>query len=118
MLSTVFYFFLDDRLSARLITVAVGLTYATATMIQFDLAARICPPAVAGTLFALLMSVSNLATSLSTWVGGALYQRWSHAWQPRTAFLLLVGVGAASTACCWLLVPWLRQAADKGSASE
>ena len=118
VLSTAFYFLLEDRFSARLITVAVGLTYATATMIQFDLAARICPPLVAGTLFALLMSVSNLAVSLSTWLGGSLYESWSAKWDPRNAFLLLVAVGAATTACCWCLVPILEKAAREPAAKD
>ncbi len=89
-------------------TVLSGVTYMTGNLIQLDLAARICPPKAAGTVFALLMSVSNLGILLSTWVGGIWYDqldaggammRPSTPWSP---------IGAAFTAVCWLLMPWLR----------
>jgi predicted MFS family arabinose efflux permease len=54
------------------------------------------------------MSLANLGTSLSTMLGGILYDNWSAMWSTQTAFMLLVGVGAAFTAGCWLLVPFLR----------
>ncbi|MBW3542981.1 MAG: MFS transporter [Planctomycetes bacterium] len=107
--STLAYWGLSDRLSARLISVGVGFAYMTGSLVQLDLAARACPPQAAGTTFALLMGVTNLGMSLSTGVGGKLYERWSALWTPGRAFDLLVGVGAAATAACWLLVPMLRR---------
>ena len=74
-------------------------------MIQLDLAAQVCPPRVAGTLFALLMGLSNLAVSLSTWLGGDWYERGIARWGATTSFNILVGVGALFTAACWLSVP-------------
>jgi len=47
--STLAYWALSDRRSALLVALAVGLTYMTATLIQLDLAARVCPPRAAGT---------------------------------------------------------------------
>lgn len=108
MVSTAGYWLLTDERSAQLISLTVGFAYMTATLIQFDLAARVCPPAVAGTVFATLMSLSNLSMALSTWVGGRLHESLSVAWGAHTAFNALVGIGAATTALCWLLVPWLR----------
>jgi MFS family permease len=107
VLSTLFYWALSDRRSAMMVTLAVGFTYMTATLIQLDLAARACPPRAAGTTFALLMALSNLGTSLSTWLGGDWYERGTSVWGSRMAFDVLVGVGAAFTAGCWLLVPFL-----------
>jgi len=49
----------------------------TASLVQFDLAARVCRPATAGTTFAVLMALSNLGMSLSTALGGSWYQRWA-----------------------------------------
>lgn len=76
-------------------------------LVQLDMAARYCPPAVAASIFALLMSLCNQAAALSEWVGGVLYTAWTAAWGVDTAFALLVGVGGGCTALCWLLVPWL-----------
>jgi MFS family permease len=109
ILATVAYWWMVDEVSAILVTVLVGFTYMTANLIQFDLAARVCPPEVAGTVFAILMALSNLATSLSTSLGGYLYELGLGLWGPRLAFNALVAMGAAATACCWFLVPVLSR---------
>jgi MFS family permease len=62
---------------------------------------------IAGTVFALLMSLTNLSNALSSTVGGYLYESWLAAWGSQTAFNALVGLGALFTAACWLLVPLL-----------
>ena len=94
------------------LSLAVGFTSATGVMVQLDLAARRCPALAAGTLFALLMSLSNLGTSLSTWVGGMWYDEWTRQWGANRAFHVLVFTSAAFSAACWLLVPWLRHTAS------
>lgn len=109
VLATAAYIAMYDATSARAIAIAVGFAYATATMVQFDLAAQVCPPLVAGTLFALFMSISNLAVSLSTWLGGRWHGSWSKSVGAQNAFELLVLIGGAMTACCWLLVPLLTR---------
>ncbi len=109
VLSTAAYWWLTDEGSATLVTLAVGFTYMTATLVQLDLAARICPPRVAATLFALLMALTNLSLALSAALGGYLYDLWAPAWGPRLAFDALVGLGCAFTAACWFLVPWLKR---------
>jgi hypothetical protein len=89
--------------------VAVGFTYMTAMLIQFDLAARACPPRIAGTVFALFMALSNLSTSLATGLGGDWYESGEIRWGSTTSFNVLVGIGAGTTALCWLLWPLLRR---------
>jgi len=108
VLSTLAYWGLTGTWSAIAITAVSGVTYTTGNLIQLDLAARICPPKAAGTVFALLMAVSNLGILLSTWVGGVWYDQLDVVWGHRAAFSALVAIGAAFTAGCWLLVPWLR----------
>jgi len=110
VLSTLTYWGLTGKWSACLVTVLSGVTYMTGNLIQLDLAARICPPKAAGTVFALLMSVSNLAILTSTWLGGIWYDQLDALWGHRAAFNTLVAMGAAFTAGCWLLTPWLRAA--------
>jgi MFS family permease len=109
VLSTLAYWGLTGKLSAVLVTVVSGLTYMTGSLIQLDLAARVCPPKAAGTVFAVLMAVSNLGIVMSTWIGGIGYDRLSAGWGDRAAFNTLVAIGAAFTAACWLLVPWLHR---------
>jgi predicted MFS family arabinose efflux permease len=109
IVSNLMYWTMHDERSAYLVAFAFGTINATAIMVQLDLAARRCPPVVAGTMFALLMSLSNFGTSLSGWLGGYWYDDWTTRWGAVSAFDWLVGVGAVFTAGCWLLAPWLNR---------
>lgn len=104
MVSTLAYLFVDDEVAATVVTALAGFAYMTATLIQLDLAARHCPPEVAGTVFALLMAVENLAASLSVWLGGLIYDQGAALWGARGSFLILLLIAAATTACCWPLL--------------
>jgi predicted MFS family arabinose efflux permease len=104
ILATLAYFVMVDEATAILATVVVGFTYMTGTLIQLDLAARTCPPETAATIFAFLMALTNLSTSLSTWLGGVWYDAWKLSYGADTAFKLLVVVGASTTAVCWIMI--------------
>jgi MFS family permease len=84
--------------------VALGATVSLVTIMAFlatlDLAARAVPTHAEGTFFAALMSVNNVGTTGSAWLGGLLYDRVGLNW--------LIAISAAATAACWLLVPWVR----------
>jgi MFS family permease len=103
-----------NKASAVLISIFIGFTYMTANLIQFDFAARVCPPRVAATVFALLMALSNCGMSLSILLGGYLYEFVGVWWGARISFNLLVLVGAVTTGACWLLMPWLARHAQEG----
>jgi MFS family permease len=96
-----------DAPSAAVALSAVGFTYMTATLIQFDLAARACPSDAAGTVFATIMAVANLSTLVSTWLGGLGYEWLGTIWGHAAAFRILIGASAVFTAGCWLIVPFL-----------
>jgi len=117
VLSTLAYCCVMGRTSAAIISVIVGFTYLTGSMVQFDLAARACPVSAAGTTFAMLMALSNLSLSLSTAIGGWMYDSWATRWGAAAAFNLLVVAGALSTCACWLLVPLLKSAIVTEAAS-
>jgi MFS family permease len=117
ILATIAYWAMWNKTSMVIVTVAVGFTYMTANLVLMDLAARICPVENAGTMFALLMAIQNIGLTASTAVGGQFYEAGQQWWGARTSFNVLVGIGAATTACCWLLVPWLRRQAGVGGAS-
>ena len=113
ILSTLCYWPMHDATTAVLASIAFGLTYQTATLIQLDLAARICPTAAAGTIFALLMAISNTGLTASIWISGSWYDYLASAavfGDRHMAFDALVAIGAAFTAGCWLIVPVMRWA--------
>ena len=110
ILATIGYWGYREPTSGLLISVGVGVVYAIGSLIQLDLAARICRPETAGTTFALLMSLSNLGAALSQGFGGSVYEAMAQRWGIELAFQLLVAIGALFTAGCWLLMPLLNQA--------
>jgi predicted MFS family arabinose efflux permease len=109
VLSTLAFLLLEDLSSAMWVSAAFGFSSMTATLMQFDLAARFCPPAVAGTIFALLMSVCNIANALGTWLGGELYDAGAPRWGRPASYRVLITLGAITTAMCWLLIPRLKK---------
>lgn len=87
------------------VAAALGLAQMTGTMVLMDLAARVCPPHLAATTFALLMALSNLGTSAGNAIGGHLYGSLA-TWMPNAnAFQLLALLGAAASAFCWAVLP-------------
>ena len=104
VLSSLVYIGLGTRTSAVTISFAYGLVYMITSLTQLELAGRYCPPEAAGTVFALLMSLSNLSVALSSIVGGWFYEAWKVSYGVDRAYSLLVIVGAGFTAVCWLLI--------------
>jgi MFS family permease len=90
-------------------SVATSLAWTFAFLLQLDIAARLCPPRYAGTVFAMLMGVSNGADALSSWVGGWLHDALSPSIGPNDAYTVLVLIGAGTTALAWGMVPWLAR---------
>ena len=109
ILATIAYWGYRDPTSGVIISITVGVVYAIGSLIQLDLAARVCRPETAGTTFALLMSLTNLGAALSQGLGGSIYEEMAQRWGYALAFQLLVAVGALFTAGCWLLVPLLNR---------
>jgi MFS family permease len=104
VVSSLSYLALSGSVSALVIAAFVGFAYMLTTLAQLDLAARYCPAAAAGTVFALLMALSNLSLSLASRVGGGWYESWATRFGSERAFDALVVIGAACTAACWLAV--------------
>ncbi|UCG60842.1 MAG: MFS transporter [Candidatus Zixiibacteriota bacterium] len=104
VLSKLIYIGLGSETSAIIISLAWGLIYMVTNLTQLELAGRYCPPEAAGTVFALLMSLSNLSVGLSSILGGSFYEAWKPVWGTDTTFTVLVLIAAGFTALCWLLV--------------
>jgi MFS family permease len=110
---TLAYALYRDPGSAVVIDTLYGVVGMLLQLSLLDLAAKACPRHAEGTFFALLMSVFNGSTQLSTNVGGRLYDA--------LGFTPLVIISALMTALAWLLIPLVnierieaaaRQAAD------
>jgi MFS family permease len=111
VIGTLCYAPMHDATTAVIASIVFGLAYQTATLIQLDLAARTCPTESAGTIFALLMAISNTGMTLGIYAGGTWYDGLAASFGSRhVAFDLLVLIGAAFTAGCWLLVPVMKWA--------
>jgi MFS family permease len=107
--TTLAYYGLVGWWSAMALAAGVGFVTAVAFLATMDLAARAVPSQAEGTFFAALMSVNNIGTAGSQWLGGLLYDRVGLGW--------LIAISATSMATCWLLVPWVRVAGDGRDAA-
>ena len=111
VVSTLVYWLMRDWPTAVVANVFFGLTWQIGLLVQLDLAARVCPPAAAGTLFATLMAVTNTAASVGIYVGGGWYMNFTAYFggDAQFGFQALVGVAALFTAGCWLIVPLFKR---------
>ena len=105
-----------DPSSLMWTSVVGGAAYMSATLTQLDLAARVCPPRIAGTVFALMMAVQNLSLSVASWLGGLAYAWLLPSLGPMPAYAVLAVVGALFTCACWAQLPALRR--NSGSALQ
>lgn len=94
------YWGLVGRWSAIALTIGNGMITMIASLATYDLAARSCPDRAEGTFFAALMSIANIGTAGSQFVGGKLYD-----WLGLKPLILVSGL---ATAACWLIVPLIR----------
>lgn len=104
--------------SAIVLAALVGFAFMFTTLAQLDLAARYCPPAAAGTVFALLMALSNLSVALGSRVGGGWYVDWALRVGADNAFDTLVLIGSAFTVACWLTLLLLPRNADRAAETQ
>lgn len=110
VIATLAYLLLAGPWSAAILAVATGGISMVAALATYDLAARSCPERAEGTFFAALMSIANLGTAGSAFVGGRLYD-----WLGLRPLIL---VSAAATAACWLIVPFIRVNAPASAESD
>jgi hypothetical protein len=107
IVSNALYLLVDTESTLFAISALAGFTYMTGVLIQLDLAARLIPVAVAATLFATIMALTNISSLLSEMLGGRLYDFWSIGLGERDAYRLVVLASVGFAASAWLPVPWL-----------
>jgi MFS family permease len=97
---TLAYLGYKGPVSAVVIDTLYGVVGMLVQLSMLDLAAKACPRRAEGTFFALLMSIYNGSTQLSTNAGGRLYDA--------LGFGPLVLISTVMTAFAWLLVPLVK----------
>ncbi len=103
VLTTVAFIWLKGETSAAIISFAAGSAGVISFVATLSLAADFCPERAEGFVFAALMSIVNLSSTLSGNLGSYLYE---HAFRNRLNPLILVS--AAATALIFAFVPMLR----------
>ncbi|HEX5658586.1 MAG TPA: MFS transporter [Polyangiales bacterium] len=102
LIATLSVLLVDGAWSNFAVNGLTSMAWTFTLLMQLDLAARLCPPEYAGTVFALLMGVSNGADTLAAYLGGTLHDWLAPSWGAQHAYALLVVIGAACTALAWL----------------
>lgn len=101
VVSTLSYLFFVDAASAFAVNAFAGVVAVIAFLGILNIAAEVCPKNAEGTVFALLMSISNFGAQLGAVSGGKLYETLGYQW--------LVVISAAATACMWFFLPLVRK---------
>ena len=101
--TTAAFVFLAGATSAAILSFCGGFAAMVATVATVTLAADYTPPRSEGFTFAVMMSIINLSTSLSSAFGAFLFDRVFH-----DSLTLLILLSAAFTAFAFVLVPLLR----------
>ena len=104
--ANIVYWHMTTLPGAYAVSFVAGAAFMTGMLIQLDVAARLVPVEVAATLFALIMAVTNLASSVSEGLGGYVYD---YLGAGNFAFDVVVVLSTLFAASCWLLVPRLRR---------
>ncbi|MFZ1922961.1 MAG: MFS transporter [Xanthobacteraceae bacterium] len=105
--SLLFLFFWNEP-AAAVISFCAGFAAMLATVATLTLAADYCPKRAEGFSFAILMSIINLATTVSDNLGSFLYTNAFHRSLPP-----LIVISAGFTAFAFVLVPLLRLGAKR-----
>lgn len=87
--------------SAVLAFVLIGFTGMLEMLGVLEIAAQVCSLTAAGTSFALILSVSNLAMLLGGAIGAWLYDQ-------KVSYESLVLLGVCCTVLTGFLIPWLK----------
>jgi MFS family permease len=117
VLSNALYLAADTQATFFAVSALAGFTYMTGVLIQLDLAARLIPLAVAATLFATIMALTNVSSSLSEMLGGRLYDVVHGDLGELAAYQIVVLASALFAASCWAIMPWLARELGQRAAA-
>ena len=103
---TLLYWTYRTQTAAVIITALFGILGVAMRLSLMDLAARVCPEYGEATVFAIFLSVFNLAALTSNTLGAKGYDVLSKSPAgPHGAMAILIVVSAVCVAACW---PWLK----------
>jgi hypothetical protein len=102
------YWWVGSAASLYLVSALAGFAYMTGSLILLDLAARLVPIPVAATVFALIMALANLGSSLAEAAGGYLFEVATMNYGATSAYRVVIVASVLVIVSCWLWVPRLR----------
>jgi MFS family permease len=102
------YWWVGSAASLYLVSALAGFAYVTGSLILLDLAARLVPIPVAATVFALIMALANLGSSLAEAAGGSLFEVATMNYGATSAYRVVIVASVLVIVSCWLWVPRLR----------
>lgn len=105
ILANLLYVGLQSQAQALWLSFFVGIVYMVGSLFLYDLCAKVSAGAYPGTLFALIMGLSNLSQTLATILGGYIYDTALVSMSAQESFSILVVIAAAITALCWFIFP-------------
>ena len=103
-IGTLLYLFYHDKSSATWITAIEGLTGILATLPVYDLGARATPKGSEALGYSIMMSVWNLSSGLSDWIGSKLFDILHQSFTP------LIYLNSATTLLALIAIPLLPKA--------
>ncbi len=109
IVANVLYWWVAGAPSLYVVSMLGGLAYMTGSLILLDLAARLVPLPVAATVFALIMALANLGSSLAEAMGGYVFEGATTRYGGATAYGIVIVLSVLVIASCWSCVPLLRR---------
>lgn len=103
-IGTLLYLFYHDQASATWISAIEALTGILATLPVYDLGARATPKGSEALGYSIMMSVWNLSSGLSDWVGSKLFDLLHQSFTP------LIYINSATTLIALVAIPFLPKA--------
>ena len=107
--ANVLYLHLATEIGLLVASGIAGFAFMTGQLIQLDVAARLVPLTLAATMFATIMALTNLSSSLSEGLGGWLYDIGIARLGEPNAYQAIVVLSLLVSVSCWLWVPALRR---------
>ena len=101
------YLFLQNGLSAAVLSFCSGIVSMLALLSLFTLAASVCPPRAAGFAFAALMSIYSATAQIAAMLGGYLYE-----WVFHQQIVPLIYLAALCTLSALVWIPFFPARAE------
>ena len=109
IVANVLYWWVASAAGLYVVSMLGGFAYMTGSLILLDLAARLVPLPVAATVFATIMALANLGSSVAEACGRVRIRAAAASYDAATAYGIVIVLSVLVIASCWSWVPRLRR---------